>query len=204
MFTLIPLLLFAIQVLAAAQSVLGHNSYHDEETAARVARTLVKRESLANLNTVTTDQVPVGFVEYYADCSNDGQPIMLMIQISSSNKNLVAGSNSSLTIRVGDHQPKDHVNTHYRGQVTNSVAGSPRINLKGHFVDYGASITDKECFARRHPEAVSWYPGNPIHDSRWVKFVVDSVYFVGGFGDRAYIGNIDKELYLAAKAYDNE
>ncbi|QOU19637.1 hypothetical protein BRETT_003788 [Brettanomyces bruxellensis] len=180
---------------------IGHG-YHDVETAARVARTLVSRESLANLNTYDTNTgYPVGFVEYYADCQQDGEPVMLMIGISSSNKNIAAGSNASLTIRVGDHQPGDRVDPHYIGKVPHSVAGSPRLNLKGQFINYKPTHSEQEYFVSRHHEAISWFPGNPIHDSYWVKFKVESIYFVGGFGDRAYIGEIPAEMYLTAKPF---
>ncbi|QPG73617.1 hypothetical protein FOA43_000929 [Brettanomyces nanus] len=183
----------------AKSKIMG---YHDVDTAARVARTLVFRESLANLNTLDVESgYPVGFVEYYADCQQDGQPLMLMIDVSSSEKNIEAGSNSSLTIRVGDHQPNDFADPHYRGMVPFSVAGAPRINLKGHLVEYDATPEDKVCFGRRHREAVSWYPSTSLHESRWVKFEIDSVYLIGGFGDRAYIGDIPVDTYLAAEPF---
>ncbi|VEU22483.1 DEKNAAC103529 [Brettanomyces naardenensis] len=179
-----------------------HGRYHDVDTAARVARTLVTRESLANLNTYDSKSgYPVGFVGYYADCQDDGNPLLLLVDISSTNKNVESGSNVSLSIRVGDHEPLDHVNHHYVGSVPFSVAGSPRLNLKGHFVKYEATEKDKKCFARRHHDAISWYPGNPIHESKWVKFDVDSVYFVGGFGSNAYIGDVPVEKYLAAEPF---
>lgn len=38
-------------------------------------------------------------------------------------------------------------------------------------------------------------PGNPIHESEWVAFEVERVYWVGGFGDREFIGDIPVELY---------
>lgn len=38
-------------------------------------------------------------------------------------------------------------------------------------------------------------PGNPIHEAEWVTFEVERVYWVGGFGDREFIGDIPVELY---------
>ncbi|GMF00534.1 unnamed protein product [Ambrosiozyma monospora] len=91
-------------------------SYHDVKTAARVARTLVHRESLTNLNTVDFNSgYPVSFVEYYADCDKDGKPIMLVIDMSSSNRNIEQGSKASLSINVGNHQYRDNVDPHYIG-----------------------------------------------------------------------------------------
>ena len=49
------------------------------------------------------------------------------------------------------------------------------------------------CFLERHPDAEAWTPGNPIHRSYWSRLVVEEVYWIGGFGDRAYIGWIPVE-----------
>jgi len=38
-------------------------------------------------------------------------------------------------------------------------------------------------------------PGNPIHEAEWVTFEVERVYWVGGFGDREFIGDIPVGLY---------
>lgn len=45
----------------------------------------------------------------------------------------------------------------------------------------------------KHRDAKFWLPGNRIHASEWVRFVVREVYWIGGFGDRAYIGWIPVE-----------
>lgn len=44
-----------------------------------------------------------------------------------------------------------------------------------------------------HKDAKYWLPGNRIHSAEWVRLVVQDIYWVGGFGDRAYIGWIDAE-----------
>ena len=46
----------------------------------------------------------------------------------------------------------------------------------------------ESCFLDRHPDAEAWLPGNQIHESWWGRLVVRDVYWIGGFGDRAYIG----------------
>jgi hypothetical protein len=50
-----------------------------------------------------------------------------------------------------------------------------------------------KCFTKAHPDAKYWLPGNSIHESEWVRLVVQNVYWIGGFGDRAYIGWISAE-----------
>ena len=44
------------------------------------------------------------------------------------------------------------------------------------------------CFWDRHEDARAWRPGNEIHESWWGRLVVKGIYWIGGFGDRAYIG----------------
>ncbi|KAJ2894990.1 hypothetical protein MKZ38_007003 [Zalerion maritima] len=82
------------------------------------------------------------------------------------------------------------VRTHY------SAANLPRFSLLGHFepIPDAASNSDiAKCFVHTHPDAKYWLPGNRIHSSEFVRLVVTHVYWVGGFGDRAYIGWIPVE-----------
>lgn len=79
-----------------------------------------------------------------------------------------------------------------------SAANLPRFSLLGHLEEISPSseadaIELQECFLNAHPDAKYWLPGNRIHESGWVRLVVNQVYWVGGFGDRAYIGWIPVE-----------
>ena len=68
----------------------------------------------------------------------------------------------------------------------------PRFSLVGYIEPIPASEVLSEkveaCFLERHPDAEAWLPGNAIHESWWARLVVRDVYWIGGFGDRAYIG----------------
>lgn len=68
----------------------------------------------------------------------------------------------------------------------------PRFSLVGYIEPVPTSEVlsyDVEaCFLNRHPDAEAWLPGNKIHQSWWGRLVVREVYWIGGFGDRAYIG----------------
>ncbi|CCH45088.1 Mitochondrial tumor suppressor 1 [Wickerhamomyces ciferrii] len=178
------------------------------EDAAVNARTLIQRESLANINTVYQEGddkgLPASFVEYYTDCG-DGNPVILAIDMATSFRNVKGGSPYSLTVRVGDHAPHEQVDPRYPGSRPHSVAGSPRINLRGKFETVKEEEVDElqKCFLKRHKDAAWWLPGNPIHSSHFVKFMVDEAYFLGGFGDTGYIGKIPKELYQNASSIDN-
>ncbi|KAI1120791.1 pyridoxamine 5'-phosphate oxidase-domain-containing protein [Nemania abortiva] len=81
-----------------------------------------------------------------------------------------------------EDQPKD--------VVPYSAANLPRFSLLGYMekIDKAASAALAECFVKKHPDAKYWLPGNRIHESEFVRLVVQQVYWVGGFGDRAYIG----------------
>ncbi|KAL2020965.1 hypothetical protein VTK56DRAFT_7739 [Thermocarpiscus australiensis] len=82
-----------------------------------------------------------------------------------------------------------------------SAANLPRFSLLGYLEpieggddpkgDVGSKLAS--CFVKSHPDARYWLPGNRIHESHFVRLVVQQVYWVGGFGDRAYIGWIPVE-----------
>lgn len=84
-----------------------------------------------------------------------------------------------------------------------SAANLPRFSLLGYIEPIPGSDdrSDPEslgaklaaCYTAAHPDAKYWLPGNKIHEAHFVKFVVTHVYWVGGFGDRAYIGWIPVE-----------
>ncbi|RBQ81181.1 hypothetical protein VDGD_01759 [Verticillium dahliae] len=93
---------------------------------------------------------------------------------------------------------QSHDDEHTRGlprdTVPYSAANLPRLSLIGYLekIDEAAdplvAARLAACFVRTHPDAKYWLPGNRIHASEWARLVVTSVYWVGGFGDRAYIG----------------
>jgi hypothetical protein len=129
-------------------------------------------------------------MDYFGDCEPDtGNPTILAISIATSFKNVDAGSNITLSMRW---HPQDNV--------WRSPASLPRFSLVGHLEEISAEEVSKTalttCFVKYHPDAAWWLPGNRIHESKWVRLVVDEVYWIGGFGDRAYIGWIPtKEWY---------
>lgn len=141
------------------------------------------------------DNIPIGLMDYIADCEDSGNPTILAINIATSFKNVAAGSNISLSL--------NWVPPNSASSLTYSAAALPRFALLG----YLEKIPDEEvkgadlgkCFVKSHGDARYWLPGNRIHKSEWVRLVVTEVYWIGGFGDRAYIGWIPVEEWKGVK-----
>ena len=167
------------------------------------ARRILHLENIGTLSTVFPSEnaiqpleqrpsglggVPIGLMDYYADCEPDsGNPTILALDIATSFKNVAAGSNITLSLRWHPQDGKWH-----------SAASLPRFSLVGHLEDIdddASKVGLATCFVKNHPDAAYWLPGNRIHTSRWVRLVVEDIYWIGGFGDRAYIGWIPVEAY---------
>ncbi|TPX17259.1 uncharacterized protein E0L32_012267 [Thyridium curvatum] len=154
--------------------------------------------------------VPVGLVDYVADCEDRGNPTILAINIATPFRNVRAGSNISLSMRwTPPYPPAKRISvlewlglaspssSSPEDRVPYSAANLPRFSLMGYLEKVGADEAEaaglSACFVRAHPDARYWLPGNRIHSAEWARLVVTRVYWVGGFGDRAYIGWIPAE-----------
>ncbi|KAI8934675.1 hypothetical protein NX059_008366 [Plenodomus lindquistii] len=167
------------------------------------ARRILRLENIGTLSTVfpstpnhahaleqrpsSVSGAPIGLMDYFGDCEPEtGNPTILAITIATSFKNVDAGSNITLSLRW---HPQD---TKWR-----SPASLPRFSLVGRLEDIDVDVVEKAgvtaCYVKKHPDAAWWLPGNRIHTSKWVRLVVEEVYWIGGFGDRAYIGWIPVE-----------
>jgi hypothetical protein len=132
-------------------------------------------------------------MDYIADCESNGNPTILAINIATSFKNVAAGSNISLSLQwTPPYPPKSRIET-----VPYSAANLPRFSLLGYLEKIPQEEVSVQelgkCFTGVHPDAKYWLPGNRIHTSEWVRLVVQELYWIGGFGDRAYIGWIPVE-----------
>ncbi|KAL9133237.1 MAG: hypothetical protein Q9175_005579, partial [Cornicularia normoerica] len=132
---------------------------------------------------------PIGLMDYYASCSPQTyNPTILAISIATTFRNTRAGSNVTLSLRWHPPVTAPPSNDYY----TYSPANMPRFSLVGYIEPIPTSevlFNDvKACWLDRHPDAEAWLPGNKIHQSWWGRLVVREVYWIGGFGDRAYIG----------------
>ncbi|KAI0390484.1 pyridoxamine 5'-phosphate oxidase-domain-containing protein [Xylariaceae sp. FL0594] len=110
------------------------------------------------------------------------------ISSSSSSSNILTRFLSWLNPKHGQEEEENET-----PQTSYSAANLPRYSLLGHIEKISPSSSSShtkiaQCFTARHPDARHWLPGNPIHASEFVRLVVEKVYWIGGFGDRAYIG----------------
>ena len=138
---------------------------------------------------------PIGLMEYIANCEPDtGNPTLLAINIATPFKNFQAGSNVSLGVRWWPN-----LSTHYSAAEDDTIptphtpAALPRFSLHGHLEPISTTDLARQlvpaCFLKTHPDSIYWQPGNEIsHQSEYMRFVVEEVYWFGGFGDRARIG----------------
>lgn len=62
------------------------------------------------------------------------------------------------------------------------------------------------CFTGVHGDSRWWLPGDKgaAHQGLWMRLVVEQVYWIGGFGDRAFIGWFDPEVWRAVTVEDWE
>jgi hypothetical protein len=159
-----------------------------------------------------------------------GNPTILAVTIGTTFKNAAAGSNVSLAVQwTPPHPPAKRIEStakrswlSYLGLSSNgdeevshnralpsSAANLPRFSLIGHLEpieggdDRNGHVGAKlaRCFVETHPDAKYWLPGNRVHESHFVRLVVEQIYWVGGFGDRAFIGWIPvEEWYVISRA----
>ncbi|KAH8597956.1 pyridoxamine 5'-phosphate oxidase-domain-containing protein [Bisporella sp. PMI_857] len=141
--------------------------------------------------------ISIGLMDYIADCESSGDPTILAISIATTFKNAAAGSNVSLSLQWTPPYPPSSRIGGYKEPVPYSAANLPRFALLGYLENIPKSEVESlalgECFTKTHRDAKYWLPGNSIHHSEWVRLVVQKIYWVGGFGDRAYIGWIPVE-----------
>jgi hypothetical protein len=126
-------------------------------------------------------------MEYFADCSSDGSPTMLLLDIAPATRNYQAGS--SLTLSLRDHSysnPLQHGRMYMVG------------DLKKISDDAEMALIER-CFLGRHPDAEIVAPGRDVHASNFYTMQINSIYYFGGFGNVSYIGFIPPNVYRSIR-----
>jgi hypothetical protein len=105
-------------------------------------------------------------------------------------------------LRLFGHHHNHHDHHRDSDPVPYSAANLPRFSLLGYVEpipggdDLSSGAVGAElasCFVDAHQDARIWLPGSRVHESHFVRLVVQHVYWIGGFGDRAYIGWISAD-----------
>jgi hypothetical protein len=62
------------------------------------------------------------------------------------------------------------------------------------------------CYTGVHRDSRLWLPGDhrAAHQGVWMRMIVQEVYWIGGFGDRNYIGWFDPEEWRNIRRKDWE
>ncbi|KAK5941752.1 hypothetical protein PMZ80_005703 [Knufia obscura] len=143
---------------------------------------------------------PIGLPEYIASCEEPtGNPTLLALTISTSTRNALAGSNVSLSISWWDEYVK------LTGAEPWSAANLPRASLVGWLEEIPREEVEEKgivgCFTGVHGDSRMWLPGDEhaAHRGVWMRMVVEQVYWIGGFGDRAFIGWFEPEVWRGVK-----
>jgi hypothetical protein len=158
---------------------------------------------------VEVEGSPIGLMEYFADCEpSDGNPTLLALNIATPFRNYGAGSNISLSMRWWPLQTNHYSSWFDEDEIPtpHTPAALPRFSLHGRLEPIAESELVKHgvpaCFMQKHPDSVLWQPGNDIHESQYVRLIVEHVYWFGGFGDRARIGWLPIEEYRGVTAQE--
>jgi hypothetical protein len=148
--------------------------------------------------------------EYFASCFDNGDLLMLAMPVSQNWRNTLQSRQQNATISVTSSadphvpDPRHSIRSGKSWQPSRpewrrGMPSKQRITLYGHFERvHGESIGSlASCYTARHPDAVHWAPGSEDspHVAYWIRFVVDRVYRVGGFGDESDIGWVDMKLW---------
>ncbi|CEM10832.1 unnamed protein product [Vitrella brassicaformis CCMP3155] len=182
-------------VLALLASVVTSSAERTQEEAAPLARGMVRSVGFGSLST----SIPVGSmkgypyssVDIYAEdvcTSSRGDLLFFLSPLEMNVINYMAEGNNkvSLAVRSPDTSSPDPL-------------FNARVTLLGNMTavaDPEAGVRD--CYFAKHPEAHAWEHLKSHKFSFW-RFQPQAVHWIGGFGDRHYIGWIDVDIYRDAQ-----
>lgn len=133
--------------------------------------------------------------------TNRSQTWRNVLASSARNATVSIGSNADPLIPDTRHLEQNSSHwQHDRPQWRRGMPSKGRATLFGHFeltnatTDPESSRRMSQCYLHHHPDASHWAPGSKAspHVPFWATFVVNRVYWVGGFGDEHYIGWFDQ------------
>ncbi|KAL5523897.1 hypothetical protein ACEPAG_8070 [Sanghuangporus baumii] len=168
------------------------------EDAALLARSLVASQAVGVMATIfpantSLEGEPFALQEYYANCYSNGSLSLITMPISRHTRNIVHSPSHSASMTVWSTPP---------------AASRARVALIGNvtILDTPLAVDSgiQDCYLQQHPDARFWLPDDPdgAHEAFWARFDPHSVFFVGGFGNKHYIGDVPLDLYQSAEPVD--
>lgn len=168
--------------------------------AAEHSRWIINNSVIGFVSTFSIKNTNYPFVsmEDFCDSYNSsGIPFFLLPTVSTTSKNILNNPNASISIALVNCSINN-----YDGIPYDALACS-RMILSGYFSIYDKNPTsntnDLELlkYFKCHPAAP--YLIDIEHSWLFYKFNIQSIYFIGGFGNIHYIGNIDTKIYFDAQ-----
>ncbi|PWN43264.1 hypothetical protein IE81DRAFT_312331 [Ceraceosorus guamensis] len=146
--------------------------------------------------------------EYFAPCYDNGDLLFLALPVSQNWRNVLntPARRGTLSIEPSadptDPDPRFETSRGTwqpsRSSWRKGMPSKQRLTLFGTMQDVPSSQipSSQKCFTHHHPDASHWVPGSDSpHLAKFVRFEVQRVYRVGGFGDESWIGWIDAEQW---------
>jgi len=135
---------------------------------------------------------PFSSVDLYAeDCSSKtGDLILFLSPLEVNWKNFDKNNKVSMHISEKGQDSEKSPDPLFR----------PRMTILGSMekVEEAEEKTVRDCYMNKHPEAQAW-EDMPSHKFSWYRMKVEGVNWIGGFGDKHYIGMIEAAVYRSAK-----
>lgn len=122
------------------------------------------------------------------DCQNSGHLLVLLVAGGLHATNVISDPSATISIRDLD------------GSSERGVMDDARLLLMGK-LQPSQDASELECFYQAHPDTRSWQG----HKFALYKLTdLKRVRWIGGFGDRHYVGWLDVELYFGSNGEEGE
>lgn len=169
-----------------------------EIEAASYARYLVHKEIkgvFAGQYSQNTKYAFASYEDFAESYLQNGQPIFLLANISTTSRNLIYNSYGSFSIFM----PNCSINNY--DHMSYDPMACYRITLLGYFnrlSNIDIINSQINVFIKKHPATIDWIKYSNHTFNLWI-LEIEEIYYIGGYGNLHYIGNIDLELYFNAK-----
>lgn len=158
-----------------------------------------RRSALSGIDNVSSRDRVMYSDTYLRETYRDYRSQAWRNVLASSGRNATVSIGSSVDPRVPDKRHLEQGSSrwqHNRPQWRRGMPSKGRATLFGHFELTNATTHPvlsrkfSHCYLHHHPDASHWSPGSKAspHVPFWATFVVNRVYWVGGFGDEHFIG----------------